>query len=274
MLVYSIECANVAHLFVDPKLGHDANDGFTMTSALRTLAMAQQRLRQALEESSQQSFVINLLPGWHRVPAGGLLLDLSDSAADGHAVHWQGWQGGTSVSGGEPVSGWKLANDPTLPTNVYSAPAPAALRGTTARHFFVDGLRAVRTRQNASKALPGLALDARPECLGCSYSLNSTDALSWSNPSDVEFVYSGVSASWAEERCSVDSVAAVSAADGKAKVQEERCQARGLYGLERLLSPHLLPRWACRKAEPGQVGASAAGNEGEYDDAACLGSPA
>ena len=68
--------------------------------------------------------------------------------------------------------------------------------------------------ENASKAVPGLTLDTRPECLGCSYSLNSTDALSWSNPSDVEFVYSGVDASWAEERCSVDSVSAVSAAAG------------------------------------------------------------
>ena len=193
-------------LFVDPSSGHDRNDGLSATSALRSLALAQQRLRQALNESSHRSIVVHLLPGRHRVPKGGLLLEPGDSTADGHGVYWRGHQGATSLSGGEPVTGWKLAGDPTLPKNVYRAPAPAALRGKTARHLFVDGLRAVRTRQNAS--VLGLALDTHPGCVACSYSASSAAALSWSNPSDVEMVYSGVLASWAEERCSVESVTA------------------------------------------------------------------
>ena len=168
------------------------------------LASAQQRVRQSLSESPRNSIVVDRLPGRHRVPRGGLLLDARDSPANGHNVYLRGRQGITSISGGEPVSGWKLASDPTLPKAVYSAPAPAALRNTSARHLFVDGSRAVRTRRNATRVLPGLKLDERSECLACSYSVNATDVLSWSNPGDVEFVYSGVLASWAEERCTVD----------------------------------------------------------------------
>ena len=83
--------------------------------------------------------------------------------------------------------GWKLVNDPTLPKGVYSAPAPppppppppppspppqqqqqVALGGlalpltapsTSLRHLWIDGVRAVRTRRNATIALPGMALD-------------------------------------------------------------------------------------------------------------------
>eukprot|EP01047_Picozoa_sp_COSAG01_P039571 COSAG01_NODE_3278_length_6314_cov_2.240386_1_plen_851_part_00 len=196
-------------IFVDPELGRDSNDGMLASSALRTLSGTQQRLRQTLLHGRhKQNIVINLMPGVHRVPEGGLFLDARDSPADGHAVYWKGAsRGATSISGGEPVTGWKPAGDPTLPKNIYSAPAPARLRGSSARHLFVDGVRAVRTRQNASKALPGLTFESRPECVACSYSVNAdSNVSSWSNPGDIEFVYSGVLASWAEQRCAVESV--------------------------------------------------------------------
>ena len=52
------------------------------------------------------------------------------------------------------------------------------LRGSSARHLFVDGVRAVRTRRNATTALPGLALENRSACVACSYSVdNSSDVL-------------------------------------------------------------------------------------------------
>ena len=307
---------------VDPEWGNDANDGGSAASALRTLASARDRVRLMLREQPR-SIVVDLLPGRHRVPRGGLLLDARDSPGAGHSVEWRGVPGMTSVSGGEPVSGWKLANDPALPKGVYSAPAPlmppgppppppppppgpppppspppspgagctvsltkqeskvkctagqsygctgnatsaavwvlggcrgqfmcngggashrsfecasdAARKATcpcnkqqqqqqqqqqqrnpldlgggsapapaSARHLFVDGARAARTRRNATITLPGLKLDGFPECVACSYSVNSTDALTWSNPGDVEFVYS--LASWSEPRCTVDSV--------------------------------------------------------------------
>jgi hypothetical protein len=199
--------AAVTSLFVDPGRGDDTNDGASASSALRTLASARQRVRQALSERPQSSIVVDLLPGRHRVPSGGFVLGAKDSPVDGYSVAWRGRPGMTSLSGGEPVSGWKLAGDPTLPKGVYAAPAPAGLRGSSARHMFVDGVRAVRTRRPATTALPGLALENRSECVACSYSVdNSSDVLAWSNPGDVELVYSGVLASWAEERCAVDSV--------------------------------------------------------------------
>eukprot|EP01050_Picozoa_sp_SAG11_P005480 SAG11_NODE_387_length_9883_cov_9.365699_15_plen_722_part_00 len=207
LLLMMTSGAAAASLFVDPGRGDDTNDGVSASSALRTLASARQRVRQALSEGPQNSIVVELLPGRHRVPSGGLVLDARDSPADGHNVVWRGRPGTTSLSGGEPVSGWKLTGDPTLPTGVYSAPVPAALRGSSARHLFIDGVRAVRTRRNATTALPGLALEDRSECQACSYSVdNSSNVLAWSNPGDVELVYSGVLASWAEERCAVDSV--------------------------------------------------------------------
>eukprot|EP01048_Picozoa_sp_COSAG05_P027524 COSAG05_NODE_8070_length_739_cov_1.109375_1_plen_200_part_01 len=156
-------------LFVDPALGQDEHGGLSASSALRTLGSAQQRLRQHLSEHPESSIVVELLPGRHRVPHGGLVLDARDSPADGQRVVWRGQPGLTSLSGGEPVTGWKPVTDPSLPKGVYAAPAPAALRNTTARHLFVDDVRATRTRRNATTALPGLALETRADCPACSY---------------------------------------------------------------------------------------------------------
>ena len=68
--------AAATSLFVDPGRGDDANDGASASSALRTLASARQRVRQALSERPQSSIVVDLLPGRHRVPSGGLVLQL------------------------------------------------------------------------------------------------------------------------------------------------------------------------------------------------------
>ena len=82
---------------------------------------------------------------------------------------------------------------PGLPAGVFAAPAPHLPTGT-ARHLFVDGVRARRTRMNSTMAVPGLHLESRSDCPACFYASSTT--LNWSNAVDVEFVYSGVGSSW------------------------------------------------------------------------------
>ena len=99
---------------------------------------------------------------------------------------WSGVHGNPPIfSGGENVTGWVLANDPTLPAAVYKAPAPVALFGGQSRQLYVDGVRAARTSRPASAVLPGLDLESRPDCEACSYAVSSQDPQTWSNPQDV-----------------------------------------------------------------------------------------
>ena len=56
---------------------------------LPTLAEAQRQLRAALAQGSRDA-IIELLPGSHRVPRGGLLITAEDSPSDGHTVEWRG----------------------------------------------------------------------------------------------------------------------------------------------------------------------------------------
>ena len=113
---------------------------------LPTLAEAQRQLRAALAQGSRDA-IIELLPGSHRVPRGGLLITAEDSPSDGHTVEWRG-SASSALSGGEPVTGWSKLNDPSLAAGVYAAPAPPSLPNGTARHLYVDGVRAARTRVN------------------------------------------------------------------------------------------------------------------------------
>jgi hypothetical protein len=161
--------------------------------------------------------VIELLPGSHRVPKGGLIITAEDSPSeDQHTVVWRG-SADSALTGGSPVTGWTKLNDPSLPAGLYIAPAPPLLPNGTARHLYVDGARATRTRVNTSVILgtvpghpttPNLRLEERPDCPACSYIAKSSWPLSWDNPSDVEFVYKvGMS----EPRCAVESVRVLNA---------------------------------------------------------------
>lgn len=176
--------------------------------AVATLADAQQNLRDILLQNNGAVDVTILLePGLHRVPPGGLRLTAEDSPSEGHVVAWIG--SSAIVSGGENVTGWALANDPTLPTGVYKAAVPSAVPSNGfSRQLYVDGVRAKRTSQDASVALPGLMLEDRPECEACSYAVATNEPQSWSNPSDVEFVYTAVGSAWSETRCALLNVSA------------------------------------------------------------------
>ena len=225
--------AEPLHLFVKPTTGGpDPNAELAGHAALPGLAEAQARLRLALRANPRIDVVVHLLPGTHRVPVGGFRLTEEDSPAAGTTLEWRGEPGATTVSGGEPVTGWAALRDPRLPAGVMVAPAPAQLAaGATARHLFVDGVRASRTRENVSSFNASLVAAAPLPLAGCQWPglcLNKNKTaytvpgqLPWSNPMDVELVFSGAGgrgtttmkdsflvACWAEPRCTVGSLSA------------------------------------------------------------------
>ena len=130
--------------------------------------------------------------------------DLSDPAVIGAPIRIQGWK--------------KHKTNPLA----LSAKIPANITGQTIRQFWVNGMRAERpviyghgrqpgdnryghclnlTNVSSTKLYPaGSAFDFSHE--------NATDPATWSNPTDVEFVYTSCDAinCWIEPRCTVDSV--------------------------------------------------------------------
>ena len=232
-------------LWVHPQTGTDdleAAAGLSEATPLRSLSAAQQKLRAALLEQPQRDVVIELLPGSHRVPSGGLLLTAEDSPPPGSTVTWRGRGGdgsagaappaSTAVSGGDPVTGWTAVSDPTLPKGVMAAAAPALPSGG-ARHLYVEGVRASRTRVNASLVLPGGKRDkygaALPNLAIESQKIDTQEhadayatplALNWSNPIDVEFVYT---AGMAEPRCSVSQLERNASANKTSIVIKQPC---------------------------------------------------
>jgi acetyl esterase/lipase len=104
--------------------------------------------------ANPQDIVVQLQPGAHRVPSGGLLLAAEHSPAP-VSQQWVIWRaaeaGRTSIHGGVAITGWHtVKNDPTLPAGVMVAAVPAALKGKRLRHLYVDGVRAARTRVPAA----------------------------------------------------------------------------------------------------------------------------
>eukprot|EP01050_Picozoa_sp_SAG11_P017581 SAG11_NODE_2551_length_3229_cov_2.569649_2_plen_520_part_00 len=197
-----------------------------------SLIEAQAQIRSALRGNRDRNIIVDLGPGVHRVPVGGLRLTADDSPAPGRMLTWAGRAGGTVLSGGDNVTGWSLLNDSPLPPGVMVAPAPATMApGATARQLYVDGMRAQRTRMNASAFNASIAAAAPQPLVGCqwpgiclnsnktSYSAASAAPITWSNPEDVEFVFSGAGgrgtstmfdgyrvACWAEPRCTVEAI--------------------------------------------------------------------
>lgn len=202
-------------LFVHPVLGDDGapSAGWTPDMPLKSLAETQRRLRGVLREQPGRSLVVELLPGSHRVPRGGLVITAEDSTS---TVIWRGSSNGsTSITGGEAVTGWTATTDPSLPKGTMVAPAPKLPSGV-ARHLYVNGVRASRTRVNASLVLPGGRTDKTGALLAnMAIQTDTVDGqehadfystpheLNWSNPIDIEFVYP---VAMSESRCSLSHI--------------------------------------------------------------------
>lgn len=110
-----------------------------------------------------------------------------DSAPAGHTVTYQAAPGQSPVlSGGERITGWTPG-----PNGIWSAKVPA---GTDTRQLYVNGVRGIRAR------------GANPTTFTqttTGYTTSDTTLDSWSNISDLEFVYD---VGWTQMSCNVASV--------------------------------------------------------------------
>jgi hypothetical protein len=136
-----------------------------------TLGDAAGQLARALAGGGSRDVAIELAPGLHRVPAGGLVLGPEHTPSHPeHGVTWRcavagtvlgavrhrgsGLAGGSScvVHGAEPIVGpWRLCAAGHCAANgTMVAPVPPALKGRRLRHFYLNGRRASRTRSQPS----------------------------------------------------------------------------------------------------------------------------
>jgi hypothetical protein len=193
-----------AQIYVSPS-GDDANPA-TEARPIRTLVHARDLVR-ARNGQMTADLTVYLSPGPYRL-SEPLVLDARDSGSGGHNVIYSAVapEQVPIVSGAIRVTGWKLMD---RTRNLWSAPAPAELKNS--RQLYVDGVRAARARGR---------LPVTVSVTENGYTANSQVMAHWSNPSDIEFVYTGGNSiwsehgqglgSWTEPRCPVASISGAS----------------------------------------------------------------
>jgi hypothetical protein len=178
-----------AQIYVSPQ-GNDANSA-AQAHPIRTLQHAIELARQRHESK------IALAGGVYRLETPVVL-----SPEDSGLVITAAPNASPVLSGAVRVGGWKLYD---AKKNLWVAAAPAALKNS--RQFYVDGVRASRTRGRVPVALTET---------DSGYVASDNTMASWRNPSDLEFVYTGGNSiwnepseglgSWTEPRCDVASI--------------------------------------------------------------------
>jgi len=123
-------------------------------------------------------------------------LDQSDSGSGGHNIIYQAFPGERPIiSGGRTITGWSQVSG----SNIWESVVGTSLQ---TRQLYVNGTRAIRAVSQG-----GLLGTLTKTTTG--YITNDTSLQSWSNPSDIEFVYTGAGgagANWRESRCGVASI--------------------------------------------------------------------
>jgi hypothetical protein len=199
--------------------GNDAWSG-SEQHPFRTLKRAREEVR-ANTAQMKGDIVVEIHGGTYRLNE---TLDLSDAAGDsgenGHQVIYQAVGYGKPhpdrpvISGGEQIEDWEI-DDPAQ--NIWRAD----VGNLNTRQLFVNGKRA--RRASISTDLPTLTRTAT------GFSTPSKAPLSWSQPDDIELVFTGAF-TWSEPRCDVDSIAAEG--EGSALTMDEPCFRHlvALYG--------------------------------------------
>ena len=165
-------------IYVSPA-GNDGNPGVDPLRPLRTLARAQDVVR-TLDTDMHGDITVEL-SGTYRLSAP-LTLGAGDSGTNGYEVVWTAAPGAHPVlSGAKQITGWH-ESDPGK--GIWAAPAPA---GLNTRQLYVDGVRA----QPAGGPAP---VTLTPTSTG--YTASSDVMANWSNPSEIDFVYTGGAAYW------------------------------------------------------------------------------
>ncbi len=186
--------ATQATYYVAPN-GSDNNPG-TIDSPFQTLDHARSVVS-GLVNSMSGDIVVNLRGGTYNLNQP-LQFGAGDSGANGYNVIYQAYGNEIPViSGGQTITGWSQHDSGK---NIWQASVSSSLQ---TRQLYVNGTRAVRAR--STTGLPGTITQT-----ATGYTTTDTSLQIWSNPGDIEFVYTGGGANnqgnWVEQRCGVSSI--------------------------------------------------------------------
>ena len=156
-----------------------------------SLAGARDKVR-TLNSSMSGDIVVSLRGGTYQLSTT-FALDQSDSGNNGFQVVYQAYSGETpTVSGGQTVTNWSQVNG----TSIWQATVGTSVQ---TRQLYVNRIRATRAARGSG--IPGSVTKT-----ATGYTTTDTSLQSWSNPSDIEFVYTGsgsAGSDWTESRCGV-----------------------------------------------------------------------
>ena len=168
-------------VFVSPT-GNDHNPG-TEAHPFCTLQRASIWARDH-NQNQTNDLTIFLEGGTYRLNKP-LVLSAQDSGNNGFNVIYAAASGQHPViSGAVRITGWQLVN---ANRNLWRATAPAGFTDT--RQLYVNGVRAHRTRGRVPVKLTETKTG---------YIASKPVMANWSNPSDIEFVYTGGNRLWSE----------------------------------------------------------------------------
>jgi len=213
----SLYASNPFNVFVDPEGGNDdLQNGLIETdnTIVRTVHGARDVVRSILSQHLDANIIVHLLPGIHHIGNSPLTLGPLDGPKAGGMVTWRSADPLNPAIMGAPIkiTGWKP--HPTV-KNAMVAPLPSSItKGSILRHFWVNGTRADKTRGYPGKvnatnwSQNGTLNTTNLPIGGYDFTGSSMDPSKWTNPADVEFVFTGCKAMncWLEPRCTVDSV--------------------------------------------------------------------
>jgi Fibronectin type III domain/Right handed beta helix region len=189
-------------IYVSPN-GDDSHAG-TQESPIRTLQHARD-LARSRSRAMESDLTVHLGAGTYRL-SEPFVLEPQDSGTGGHNLVFKGEPGlRPIISGGVQVMAWKLSD---AKRNIWSAPAPAALKNT--RQLYVDGVRKPRASGRAPIQLTQTENG---------YRADSDIMAHWRNPGDIEFVYTGGDSIWGER------------STGMGGWTEPRCPVAGIEGM-------------------------------------------
>lgn len=214
--------AEAFEVFVDPEAGDDSSPFGLSSAPVRSVHAAAAVVRKLLQQSPGTGVTVQLLPGLHHVGQQPLTLGALDGGVPGGWVVWRSLDPQLPATVGAPirVTGWKA--HPTIKGAMVAPLPPNVTKGSALRQFWVNGERALRTKltghgrqqgdnkngycHNLTNSTPTRLYPA-----GSAYDFsfeNATDPSTWTNPGDVEFVYTSCDAinCWIEPRCTVESV--------------------------------------------------------------------
>lgn len=182
-----VQAAVQAAYYVDPANGSDSNPG-TLAQPFQSVGKARNVVR-TVNASMTGDIVIYLRGGTYTL-MDTLQLDAGDSGSNGYSIVYRNYPGETPVlSGGQPITGWTLHDSAK---DIWQADADPALE---TRQLYVNDTRAIRAR--SSGGLPGANVNST------GYTTTDTNMHTWSNISDVEFVYK---IAWVELRVGIASI--------------------------------------------------------------------